>query len=102
MEEMTLQEMLNKVDITQAEMAKSLGLSESHVSLLISGKRRMSVDYAAQIAKCLDTTIDVIFHAINFAKSKEGHKLNTSSNNNFSELELKQRESTSKTPAVAG
>lgn len=71
-----MQQILSDANVTQAEMARILELSESHVSLLVSGKRRMSMDYAATFAKRLDTTIDAIFHAVNIAKCKEINRLN--------------------------
>jgi transcriptional regulator with XRE-family HTH domain len=69
-EKETLQDMLIKANVTQVEISRELNLSESHVSLLISGKRRMSIDYAAKFAERLEVTIDTIFHAVNFAKCK--------------------------------
>jgi plasmid maintenance system antidote protein VapI len=51
-------------------MAKKLGLSESHISLMVSGRRRMTMDYAAVFANELDVSIDEIFLAIDFAKRK--------------------------------
>ena len=66
----TLQELLDEAGIKQVDMTKVLKLSESHVSLLVAGKRRMSIDYAAQFAQSLNTSIDAVFEAINFAKCK--------------------------------
>lgn len=69
--EKTLQELLSKSNVKQLEMAEILSISESHVSLLVSGKRRMNMDYAAAFAKRLNITIDEVFHAVNFAKGQE-------------------------------
>ena len=66
----TLQQLLDDAKIKQVEMAELLDLSESHVSLLVHGKRRMNMDVASIFAKQLNTTIDVIYNAINFAKCK--------------------------------
>lgn len=62
----TLQQLLDEANIKQVEMAKVLNLSESQVSLLVNGKRRMNIDVAAVFANQLNTTIDVIYKAINF------------------------------------
>lgn len=64
----TLQQLLDEANIKQVEMARILNLSESQVSLLVNGKRRMNMDVAAVFANQLNTTIDVIYKAINFAK----------------------------------
>ena len=66
----TLQELLISKNVTQVAIAKELNLSESHVSLMVSGERRMTVDYAAVFARVLGVTIDDIFLALDFAKRK--------------------------------
>lgn len=66
----TLQQLLDEAKIKQVEMAGLLNLSESHVSLLVNGKRRMNMDVAAVFANQLNTTIDVIYNAINFTRNK--------------------------------
>lgn len=68
---MSLQKLLMLKNITQADMAKELNLSESHVSLMVTGHRRMTIDYAAVFARRLNVSIDDIFSAINFAKCKD-------------------------------
>jgi plasmid maintenance system antidote protein VapI len=68
----TLQELLIEKGVTQADMAKELSLSESHISLMVSGNRRMTMDYAAVFSKRLGVTIDDIFMALDFAKRKVG------------------------------
>ena len=68
--QLTLQELMACKNVTQREMVKELGLSEGHVSLMVSGKSRMTMDYAAVFAKKLNVTIDDIFLAVNFEKSK--------------------------------
>lgn len=70
MTQSTLQEIMINKNYPQQKMAKKLNLSESHVSLLISGNRRMSIDYAAVFARELEITLDEVFLAVNFAKSK--------------------------------
>jgi plasmid maintenance system antidote protein VapI len=72
--QLTLQELMACKNVTQREMVKELGLSEGHVSLMVSGKRRMTMDYAAVFAKKLNVTIDDIFLAVNFAKRKVIHR----------------------------
>lgn len=69
----TLQELLSEAGISQIELTQILNLSESQVSLLVNGKRRMSIDYAAVIATQLNTTIDAVFSALNYAKLKSNN-----------------------------
>jgi len=71
LQELTLQELLEKEGIKQREIAELLNLHESTVSLKISGKREMSLEEAGVIAEKLKTTSDQIRYALNFAKCKE-------------------------------
>jgi len=66
----TLQELLVSKNKSQSYMAKRLKLSESHVSLMVCGRRRMTMDYAAVFAKELGVSIDEIFLVLDFAKCK--------------------------------
>jgi len=68
---MTLQELIANKGSSQVKIAKRLHLSESQISLLVSGDRRMSLGCAAEFAKELDVSIDEIFLALNFAKCKK-------------------------------
>ncbi|MBU2703653.1 transcriptional regulator with XRE-family HTH domain [Sporomusaceae bacterium BoRhaA] len=70
LENITLQKMLNRAGIKQKEMAQLLNISESGLSLKLSGKREMSIEEAGIIADKLQTTADQIRHALNFAKCK--------------------------------
>lgn len=69
--EQTLQEILEEKGVTQRSLCKLLNLSESQVSLLISGKRRMSFENGMKIAKRLKVSPTIIFLSLNFAKRKE-------------------------------
>jgi len=52
---------IRKRNLKQFELAKELKISESHVSLLVQGKRRMNIDQAHQFATAMDVTIDDIY-----------------------------------------
>lgn len=69
--EKTLQEILEEKGIKQKSLCDVLNLSESQVSLLISGKRRMSFENGMKIAQKIKVPPKVIFLALNFAKCKE-------------------------------
>lgn len=69
--EQTLQEILEEKGIKQKSLCDILNLSESQVSLLISGKRRMSFENGMKIAQKIKVSPKVIFLALNFAKRKE-------------------------------
>lgn len=68
--ECTLQELLEEKGVKQKSLCKLLNLSESQVSLLISGKRRMSLENGMKIAKRLRVSPTTIFLSLNFAKRK--------------------------------
>lgn len=67
---MDLQELLASKGVAQVELMDDLNCSESQVSLLVNGKRKMTVEVAAIIAKRLGVTIEVIFDALNLTKRK--------------------------------
>ena len=67
---MDLQELIASKGVTQVELMDDLNCSESQVSLLVNGKRKMTVEVAAIIAKRLGVTIEVIFDALNLTKRK--------------------------------
>lgn len=67
---MNLQELIASKGVTQVELMGVLNCSESQVSLLINGKRRMSLEVASKLASKLNVTIDDIFSALNFTKRK--------------------------------
>lgn len=69
--EQTLQEILEEKGITQRSLSKLLNLSESQVSLLINGKRRMSFENGMKIAQRAKVSPTTIFLSLNFAKRKE-------------------------------
>lgn len=69
--EQTLQEILEEKGITQRSLSKLLNLSESQVSLLINGKRRMSFENGMKIAKRAKVSPTTIFLSLNLAKRKE-------------------------------
>ena len=67
---MTLQELLASKGVSQVDLANDLNVSESCVSLIINGKRKMSIEFAATIAKKLGVSIEDIFLALNLTKCK--------------------------------
>lgn len=69
--EQTLQELLEEKGVAQKSLCPLLNLSESQISLLISGKRRMSLDNGVKIANKLKVSPTTIFMSLNFAKRKE-------------------------------
>ncbi|WP_302485285.1 helix-turn-helix transcriptional regulator [uncultured Megasphaera sp.] len=69
--EQTLQELLEEKGVTQRSLCNILHLSESQVSLLISGKRRMSFETGMKIAQKLRVSPTTVFLSLNFAKCKE-------------------------------
>lgn len=68
--EKTLQEILEDKKISQKSLSGILGVSESQVSLLVNGKRKMSLETAMKIAEKLKVSPKTIFLALNFAKCK--------------------------------
>lgn len=66
----TLQELLEEKGISQNSLCELLNLSESQVSLLVNGKRRMSLENGIKIANKLRESPETIFLSINFAKCK--------------------------------
>ena len=67
---MDLQELIASKGVSQIELASVLNCSESQVSLLVNGKRRMTVDVAYTIAKKINVSTDEIFFALNLTKRK--------------------------------
>lgn len=65
---MNLQELIASKGITQVELMSVLGCSESQVSLLVNGKRKMSLDVAGKLAEKLAVSVDDIFLALNLTK----------------------------------
>ena len=67
---MNLQELITSKGVTQVELMNVLDCSESQVSLLINGKRRMTLEVARKLADKLGVSLDDIFLALNFTKRK--------------------------------
>ena len=57
-----------EANLTQLQMAKKLGISESYYCQLENGTRRLSLDNALKIANILKKTPNEIFLPTNFAK----------------------------------
>lgn len=79
-QDITLQSLLKTAGIKQRELADLLGLSESSISLKLSGKREMTLEEAGLIAGLLKTTEGQIRHALNFAKCKVDMRTTTQPN----------------------
>ena len=60
--------------LTQLDMAKRLGISESYYCQLETGKRRLSLDNALQISSVLKKTPNEIFLPDSIAKRKVSQK----------------------------
>ena len=60
----TLKEMIKERGIKQLEIAKEMNISESHISLMIRGKRRMNIDQAFQLASMMELSIDDVYHGL--------------------------------------
>ena len=74
---MNLQELLASKGVNQVDLMDDLNCSESQVSLLVNGKRKMTVEVAAIIAKRLGVTIEVVFEALNLTKRKDGKEISS-------------------------
>ena len=68
--EQTLQDLLEERGVKQRDLCSLLNLSGSQVSLLVTGKRRMSLEIGVKIAKKLRVSPNTIFLSLNFAKRK--------------------------------
>lgn len=66
---MNIRDRLHELNITQSYLSKIIGCSEAQVSLMLSGKRTMSIETAAKIAKVLGCSIDDIFLSLNLTNS---------------------------------
>ncbi|SDZ18822.1 helix-turn-helix transcriptional regulator [Tindallia californiensis] len=63
-----LRELRRKANITQLDMSKRLGISESYYCQLENGSRRMSLAVAIKISEILNATVEDIFLIENMAK----------------------------------
>jgi len=66
----TLNDARLEKNLTLKEIAQILSISECYCSLLLSGKRRMSLENAEKLAKVLERSIDEIFRLYQVSKSK--------------------------------
>jgi len=57
----TLKQMIRERGLKQLEVAKHLDISESHISLLLKGKRRMNIDQAFELATLMEVSLDDVF-----------------------------------------
>lgn len=53
-----IESLLTLKEMTQGQLALYSGLSQSHISQIIDGKRRPRFDLVAQIARALDVSLD--------------------------------------------
>lgn len=60
----SIKDMLREKGIKQLEIAKEMEISESHISLILRGKRRMNIDQAYQLATMMEVTIDDIYSGL--------------------------------------
>jgi len=66
-----LKKLRGEAGITQKEMAKKLGISESYYCLLENEKRRMPLNMALKIASILETTPNDVFLSPTLAECEE-------------------------------
>jgi plasmid maintenance system antidote protein VapI len=59
--ECLLLKLLHERDMTQAELAEITGITESQISLYISGKRKMSLLSAVKIAFALKCHVEELY-----------------------------------------
>ncbi|MDD4761381.1 MAG: helix-turn-helix transcriptional regulator [Bacteroidaceae bacterium] len=65
----TLREARLEKKLTLKETAQFLGISECYCSMLLSGKRRMSLENAEKLSKVLDLSIDEVNSLYQMSKS---------------------------------
>lgn len=66
----TLNDIRVEKNLTLKDIAQALDISEPYCSLLLSGKRRMSLDNAKKLAKILERSIDEIHMLYQVSKNK--------------------------------
>ena len=54
--------------LSQSEVARRLNISKSYLSLIESGKRRLSLDLAEKMAEEYEVNIEVVLHAYKVGK----------------------------------
>lgn len=55
----TIRQRLADRDMTQAELAERLGITQKHMSSLLTGKTALSLDWAERILNVLGGTINI-------------------------------------------
>ena len=55
-------------NLSQSEVARRLNISKSYLSLIESGKRRLSLDLAEKMAEEYGVNIEVVLHAYKVGK----------------------------------
>lgn len=63
--EMHIKRIIKKKNIKQIDLAKELGISESHISLMLMKKRRMNMDQAYRVSQFMGLTLDELYEALN-------------------------------------
>ena len=72
---MTLNKLLNQLNITQTNLAKRMHLSQSTISLWILGKCYPRFDTMQKLAKTLNVDLQTIVNCFNDKKEKDQQKL---------------------------
>lgn len=62
----TLKQMIRDRGLRQLDIARHLEISESHVSLLLKGKRRMNVEQAWLMASLMDVSMDEVYVGLKY------------------------------------
>ena len=65
----TLNEARIEKNLTLKEISRILEISECYCSLLLSGKRRMSLDNAEKLSKILGSTIDEVYRLYKYTQA---------------------------------
>jgi transcriptional regulator with XRE-family HTH domain len=67
-------DVMNEKNITQAELAKRIGLEKSNMSRIMSGKQNVSYEMMKKIADALEEDILITFSKDQFVKMNSGNK----------------------------
>jgi transcriptional regulator with XRE-family HTH domain len=67
-------DIMNEKNITQAELAKRIGLERSNMSRIMSGKQNVSYEMMKKIADALEEDILITFDKDQFVKLNSGNK----------------------------
>lgn len=67
-------DILNEKDITQAELAKRIGIEPSNMSRIMSGKQNISYEMMQQIAEALGEELVITFDKVHLIRLNKGNQ----------------------------